>query len=421
MKSILSLIILLFFFTKVYPQYIDKKTLPLAVEVWSEPEKLDTLFGIDWKYEDYPSLTQSYDTLYFHSGEALLQAIKLGRQWEISDTILNDPIVRCPTPSRDGKRIYFSAFQGYGGWDLWYIEWQPDSSKWSIPQNMGSEINSSKGEYYFYELTKDTAYIIKDDSFGMQVCLYHFEDENESWAKDTNYYYHPIGYWGNIFGLSITEDRKKMYFATYIDINDLNKKDTIQGIDLLVCYKNSLTNDWGEVFTLNINSFAVNRDTILHRYYFGGGEEYPWISPDGKAMVFSSNRHTLNDPIAWEKDNTKPDLYISYLLVDENGDTVTAVKNNEKETFSFQFYQNYPNPFNPETTIEYSLNGSLDIKILLYDAIGKKVSLLFEGERTRGEYQIKLNAEQLHLASGVYYCTMTNKLQSKTIKLLYLK
>ena len=45
--------------------------------------------------------------------------------------------------SQDGKRLYFSGWGGYGGWDLWYSDWNDTTNDWSPAINMGPEINSN--------------------------------------------------------------------------------------------------------------------------------------------------------------------------------------------------------------------------------------------------------------------------------------
>ena len=67
---------------------------------------------------------------------------------------------------------------------------------------------------------------------------------------------------------------------------------------------------------------------------------------------------------------------------------------------SYSLAQNYPNPFNPSTTITYSLPHRGKVELDLYDALGRHVAALVEGERRAGTYAVKLEAA--HLSSGVY-------------------
>jgi len=66
----------------------------------------------------------------------------------------------------------------------------------------------------------------------------------------------------------------------------------------------------------------------------------------------------------------------------------------------FILYQNYPNPFNPLTKISYGLKEAGNVKIIIYDALGKEVSALIEQKQNAGTYSIEFNASKL--SSGVY-------------------
>src|SRR5690606_8217618 len=43
----------------------------------------------------------------------------------------------------------------------------------------------------------------------------------------------------------------------------------------------------------------------------------------------------------------------------------------------FQLFQNYPNPFNPETSIKFALPSTSEVKLKVYDLLGKEIKLLF--------------------------------------------
>lgn len=66
----------------------------------------------------------------------------------------------------------------------------------------------------------------------------------------------------------------------------------------------------------------------------------------------------------------------------------------------FSISQNYPNPFNPSTTINYQLPIAGNVKISIYDALGKNVGILVNKSQNAGNYNIEWNAA--NLPSGVY-------------------
>jgi len=70
------------------------------------------------------------------------------------------------------------------------------------------------------------------------------------------------------------------------------------------------------------------------------------------------------------------------------------------EIDTYTLYQNYPNPFNPSTIIKYELKNSGNVKLIVYDFIGREVSVLVNEYRDSGIYYVKLDAS--NFASGLY-------------------
>jgi len=72
---------------------------------------------------------------------------------------------------------------------------------------------------------------------------------------------------------------------------------------------------------------------------------------------------------------------------------------------AFALFQNYPNPFNPSTVIAYTVPAEADVRLDVFDVLGRLVAVLAEGVVAPGSYRAFFNASQL--ASGVYYCRLT--------------
>jgi predicted outer membrane repeat protein len=68
---------------------------------------------------------------------------------------------------------------------------------------------------------------------------------------------------------------------------------------------------------------------------------------------------------------------------------------------NFKLFQNYPNPFNASTSIRYSLPVATDVRIEIYDLLGRKVSTLPEGTQEAGYHRVVWNAE--NQSSGLYF------------------
>ena len=86
---------------------------------------------------------------------------------------------------------------------------------------------------------------------------------------------------------------------------------------------------------------------------------------------------------------------------------------------SFKLEQNYPNPFNPETTIEFNLNESSKIELLVYNVNGQIVDILFAGTKNAGNHSLVWNAE--NVPSGVYFYSLKVGSSVQTKKMLLVK
>jgi hypothetical protein len=106
--------------------------------------------------------------------------------------------------------------------------------------------------------------------------------------------------------------------------------------------------------------------------------------------------------------------------------TTTGVTNVANVPREFILYHNYPNPFNPATTIQFSLPEIGNVKIRIYDLLGRLVSSQELVGQSMGMHQYVYDASKL--ASGVYYYNVEyvsargdNKRLSPTEKMLLLK
>ncbi|MBN1482462.1 T9SS type A sorting domain-containing protein [candidate division KSB1 bacterium] len=79
----------------------------------------------------------------------------------------------------------------------------------------------------------------------------------------------------------------------------------------------------------------------------------------------------------------------------------TSVETKDKVVTAFQLHQNYPNPFNPTTTISFSLPRNEQVKLTIFDILGREVVTLIDEKMTAGLHNVTFDAAQY--ASGVYF------------------
>ena len=85
----------------------------------------------------------------------------------------------------------------------------------------------------------------------------------------------------------------------------------------------------------------------------------------------------------------------------------------------FLIFQNYPNPFNPTTTIDYSIPYRANVKIGVYDILGREVAELVNDEKSMGKHLVRFDAG--NLSSGVYIYQLRYSGQLLSRKMLLIK
>jgi len=96
-----------------------------------------------------------------------------------------------------------------------------------------------------------------------------------------------------------------------------------------------------------------------------------------------------------------------------------ASTNEPNEVVDYKLTQNYPNPFNPTTKISFSLPKKENVKIIIYDALGKEIATILNEERNAGNHSIDFNAA--NFSSGTYIYRIITSGFTETKKMLLLK
>ena len=114
--------------------------------------------------------------------------------------------------------------------------------------------------------------------------------------------------------------------------------------------------------------------------------------------------------------------------------TPTSVDESEKkQDYGYKLMQNYPNPFNPATTINYSiphqggqvsrlnrgeLSSTLQVTLIVYDILGRKVATIVNEEKMAGEYEVIFHSGRL--SSGFYFYQLSAGDYFETKKMMLL-
>ncbi|MFZ4621011.1 MAG: T9SS type A sorting domain-containing protein [Bacteroidota bacterium] len=113
-------------------------------------------------------------------------------------------------------------------------------------------------------------------------------------------------------------------------------------------------------------------------------------------------------------------VLINWVLQGAVENPTTEVRTGNAEVIpTFALQQNYPNPFNPSTTIEYSVAVPGNVRLTVYNELGKECAVLFDRTMEAGSYRYMFDASAL--PSGVYYYRIQSAGSSHVKKLMLVK
>lgn len=164
-----------------------------------------------------------------------------------------------------------------------------------------------------------------------------------------------------------------------------------------------------DIFFVNERTGFANANGLLYKTTNGGESWHHSETCDGNAFNVSYFTDSLT---GW--------------LIGQNGMIIKTTNGGKSVTFeppveiptSFYLFQNYPNPFNPVTTIRYGLPKDLNVKIKIYDILGRLVTQLVNDVQPAGNYSVNFDGSAY--SSGIYFYTIETPdfIQSKKMILL---
>lgn len=170
-------------------------------------------------------------------------------------------------------------------------------------------------------------------------------------------------------------------------------------------------------WTIYQNSASIVNDGTDNQAFFNSMKDvllnWHQLDPADQSEIERSNA------IESVQGNRNPFVHDSTLVRRAyfGGQPISNEHEDKKLTFSLE--QNYPNPFNPSTTISFTIQSVTDVKLEVYNILGKKVSTLVNARLTEGTYTKNFDATQL--SSGVYLYRLYSGDQLLTRKMTLIK
>ncbi|QXD16622.1 T9SS type A sorting domain-containing protein [Rhodocaloribacter litoris] len=100
-------------------------------------------------------------------------------------------------------------------------------------------------------------------------------------------------------------------------------------------------------------------------------------------------------------------------------DTATPVEEMAEVPAAVVLEPNRPNPFNPVTTIAYRLDRPTEVRLAVYDVLGRRVATLVDGLRPAGRHEVVFDATGR--ASGLYVYRLETPAQVLTRTMVLLR
>lgn len=355
-------------------------------------------------YWNYVNTFTVKDTLLFAgtTGSGIIASSNAGSSWTTLNNGLGDPWVRSLATSNTSL---------FAGTNTGLYRSDDNGRHWSA-------VDAAPTGSYVYALSVTGATVLAGTGSGLFLSL----DNGARWtAVDSSLTNATVrcltAGGGNLFagteGLGIfrSTDGGSTWTAANGGLTSLYVRSLIAlGSDLYVGTYNGVFRSsdggvtWTSVTPLGTNaivwSFAASGSSL-----FAGTDGGVFLSADGGTSWAAVNSGLAN-------------LYIRCLAVEGrylyagtgNGrvwrrllsEMITSVQPAaDQMPAQFRLEQNYPNPFNPTTTIRYALPHRSHITLVVFNALGQKVTELVTGTIDAGVHEVVFDAS--YLASGIYF------------------
>ncbi|MEA1987371.1 MAG: lamin tail domain-containing protein [Candidatus Marinimicrobia bacterium] len=146
---------------------------------------------------------------------------------------------------------------------------------------------------------------------------------------------------------------------------------------------------------------------------------YGWVNGDG---VIGSTDNVEFSSLQFQcKKDVDAVIYMD-ILTERPAGTNAVTSSNLPEKFAL--HQNYPNPFNPTTNIKFDLPNAMDVQLVIYDIMGRKITTLVNNHMEAGYKNVVWNGTNdfgSRVSSGIYIYRVIAGQNIKTMKMSYIK
>jgi phosphatidylserine/phosphatidylglycerophosphate/cardiolipin synthase-like enzyme len=167
-----------------------------------------------------------------------------------------------------------------------------------------------------------------------------------------------------------------------------------------------------------------NANYLFHDKYILIDAETPSSNP-----VVETGSYNFSNAASYDNDENVLMIYDSLIANQYYQDFVKRLTDaggslgintiSEVVPMNFNLNQNYPNPFNPSTKITFDVAKLSNIKISIFDVLGREVSVLVDKQINAGQYSTEWNASGY--PSGIYFYVLNVNGENINTKKMVLK
>lgn len=195
---------------------------------WKDGEAVE---NINTEYDEgTPSFTADGKTMYFtramsdkgeSAGTSIFVSKRSGAEWGapeqlviVTDSLADTLTFAHPAISGTGLQLYFASDlpNGYGGIDIWMVK--QEGAVWSIPLNLGPDVNTSGDEMFPYLRNDSTLYFSSNglSGFGGLDIYKAVKEQDAEWeVKNMGT---PINSKNDDFGITFSQEAERGFFST---------------------------------------------------------------------------------------------------------------------------------------------------------------------------------------------------------------
>ena len=274
-----------------------------------------------------------------------------------------------------------------------FIQGNPVGSRWSIWKTTNGGNNWDSTGLYLPQAGSELGW---PNSFCMPMLDYPTSDTGKIWFGTNNYRIYYSSNYGQSWNIQALPAEQNIYciaFGTsrlYAGGNSHLFKSTNFGLNWTLDSAGGNGNITG--ITYCAWSYYLTRENKIYQNMFSSNW-YPCFTAPAGNYTYLDNRGGGN---GWFHYAVRTNGGITALWEVEGVQKISSEIPN-----GFSLSQNYPNPFNPVTKIKFDIAKLGNVKLIIYDILGREVTALVNEQLKAGTYETEWDAS--NYPSGVYF------------------